>query len=428
MNSTLPAKDPRFAAWMAIGGVLRRHLPMDEALDSDGLDERDRAFARRLAATLFRRLGQIDAMIDQCLERPLPDKAARVHDLLRLGVVQLIFLDIPAHAAVDTSVALARQHGFNAHVKLVNAVLRRLALTGPSLAASQDAARLNSPDWLWESWCDTYGEADCRALAAQHLKEPPLDLSVKQEPAAWAAPLEAEILPTGSLRRAAGVSITNLPGYEDGAWWVQDAAAAIPARLLRARPGQQIADLGAAPGGKTAQLAASGAAVTAVDRSEKRLLRLSANLQRLNLTAKVVTADAANWHPEQLFDGLLLDAPCSATGTLRRHPDAAWLKRPQDIVKLAALQDRLLAAAAALLRPGGLLIYCTCSLQPEEGSWRIDPLLANGAPFRRVPIQPEELGGLDQLITAAGDLRSLPCHLAEKGGMDGFYAARLEKL
>ena len=418
----------RIVAWAALGKVLRRRLALDESLDLDGLDDAGRAFARRLAATTLKRLGQIDRLIGHCLDRPLPVKAHRVQDLLRLGVAQLVFLGVAPHAAVDTAVALARQAGLSAHVKLVNAVLRRLAAEGPALAAGQDAARLNTPDWLWDSWVRAYGDRLCRAIAAAHLEEAPLDLSVKAEPSHWAAALDADLLPTGSLRRAAGVRIATLPGYDQGAWWVQDAAAALPVQLLGRVAGLDVADIGAAPGGKTAQLAAAGARVTAVDRSAPRLGRLADNLARLGLQAEVVEADAGVWQPSRVFDAVLLDAPCSATGTLRRHPDATWLKQPGDVAKLARLQDRLLAAAAGWLRPGGLLVYCTCSLQPEEGPERVAALLADGAPFRRLPIDAAQVGGLAELVSADGDLRTLPCHLGEKGGMDGFYAARLERL
>ncbi len=421
-------------AQRTLSRVLRRHRPLDEALDEAlgeapaELAERDRAFARLLVTTALRRLGQIDALIATCLDRPLPSNAAAIQDVLRLGVAQLVFLDVAAHAAVDTAVEMAKATRLSAQVKLVNAVLRRLAQHGKALSAAGDAARLNTPDWLWHSWCEAYGEATCRAIALAHLSEAPLDISVKADAPSWAERLSAELLPTGSLRRPPGGLVSALPGFDEGAWWVQDAAAALPARLLGPVAGQRVADLCAAPGGKTAQLAAAGAAVTALDRSAKRLLRLTANLQRLGLAAELVTADAAAWQPTEPFDAVLLDAPCSATGTLRRHPDAAWLKQPTDIAKLTAAQDRLLAAAAAMLRPGGLLIYCTCSLQPEEGPRRVDALVAAGAPFRRRPIEAGELGGLDELIGEAGDLRILPCHLAEKGGMDGFYAARLERL
>jgi 16S rRNA (cytosine967-C5)-methyltransferase len=260
------------------------------------------------------------------------------------------------------------------------------------------------------------------------LVEAPLDISVTGDAPLWAERLSADVLPTGTLRRPAGGAISQLPGYEDGAWWIQDLAAALPARLLGDVKGRRIADLCAAPGGKTAQLAAAGAQVIALDRSAKRLLRLEANLARLHLSAEVIAADAVAWRPQTPLDGLLLDAPCSATGTLRRHPDAAWLKQPEDVAKLIASQARLLAATVEMVAPGGVIVYCTCSLQPEEAIDQVEALLIQGAPLRRRPIAASEVGGLAELITPTGDLRSLPCHFAEKGGMDGFYAARLERV
>jgi 16S rRNA (cytosine967-C5)-methyltransferase len=240
--------------------------------------------------------------------------------------------------------------------------------------------------------------------------------------------LDAALLPTGSLRRpAAAGPVEELPGFAEGAWWVQDAAAALPARFLGPVAGKRVIDLCAAPGGKTAQLAAAGARVAAVDRSAKRLERLTENLARLDLAAETVAADAALWRPTEPAAAVLLDAPCTATGTIRRHPDVPWLKGPQDLAKLVPLQDRLLAAATAMTEPGGTLVYCVCSLQPEEGPERIAALLAAGAPVERVPIAPREVGGLDELLTPLGELRSLPCHLAERGGLAGFYAARLRR-
>jgi 16S rRNA (cytosine967-C5)-methyltransferase len=415
----------RAVALDTLGKVLRHRLALDDAFDPVGLDDRDRAFVRRLVTVTLRRLGQIDALIAHCLHRPLPAKAGTVQDILRLGVCQLVFLATPPHAAVDTAVGLARAAGLAGHAKLVNAVLRRLSRDGGALAARQDAARLNTPEWLWQAWTATYGAPVTEAIAMAHLAEPPLDITAKADAALWADRLQAEILPGSSLRRQSGGQVTALPGYAEGAWWVQDAAAALPARLFGDVAGLAIADLCAAPGGKTAQLAAAGARVTAVDRSPDRLKRLSDNLVRLGLDARLVAADAAAWQADQTFDGVLLDAPCSATGTLRRHPDAAWLKQPDDVARLALAQDRLLKAALALLKPGGTLIYCTCSLQAEEGVGRIEPLLAADAGLRRRPIAAAEVGGLAELITSAGDLRSLPCHLADKGGMDAFYACRL---
>jgi len=418
----------RAAAVEALSAVLRRHQALDEALDHDGLDERDRAFARMLLATALRRRGQVDDLLARCLERPLHSRAALAEDILRLGITQLMFLDTPPHAAVDTAVAMARASGMEGMAKLINAVLRRLSREGAAMLAEQDAEKLNTPGWLWDSWCAAYGEEACRAIARAHLQEASLDVSVKGDAAAWAERMEASLLSSGTVRRPPGGMVSGLPGYDEGGWWVQDVAAALPAKLLGDVQGKWVADLCAAPGGKTAQLAAAGAQVIALDRSAKRLQRLTANLDRLGLSAELVTADAAQWKPTELLDAVLLDAPCSATGTLRRHPDAAWLKAPEDVAKLAITQARLLNAAVAMLKPGGLLIYCTCSLQPEEGAAQIEALLASGAPVRRVPVQPDEIGGWAELITPAGDLRTLPYHHQEIGGMDGFFAARLERL
>jgi 16S rRNA (cytosine967-C5)-methyltransferase len=413
--------------------VLHRHRPLDDVLAGDAdmarLAPRDRAFARLLCATVLRRLGQIDALIDSALNRPGKRGFADVRDLLRLGVAQLVFLSTPAHAAVSTTLLLAQGPRLAGFKGLLNAVLRRLAQDGAALAAAQDAARLNTPDWLWQSWSAAYGEPAARAIAQAHLAEPPLDVTVKT-PADleyWAQALDAEVLPTGTLRRRGAGDIGQLAGYTDGAWWVQDAAASLPARLLGDVAGTPVVDLCAAPGGKTAALAAAGASVTAVEMVPERLERLRANLTRLRLEAELVAADANVWRPVRPVPAVLLDAPCTGTGTIRRHPDIAHLKRPSDVAALAQAQDRLLAAAVEMLSPGGVLVYATCSLQPEEGPARIAALLAGGAPVERVPIQPTEVGGQAAWIDAAGDLRTLPCHLPEQGGLDGFYACRLRR-
>jgi 16S rRNA (cytosine967-C5)-methyltransferase len=413
--------------------VLGEGRPLDDALaespDLAALEPRDRAFVRVLVATTLRRLGQIDGLVDHCLDRPLKAKQAQVRNLLRLGACQLLFLDTPAHAAVDSTVALAQGTALGGYRGLVNAVLRRLAREGKAIRDGQDPATLNTPAWLWHSWRANYGEATARRIALAHLKDPPLDLTVKAAPDLWAERLGAERLPTNSLRLPPGAGeVARLEGYGAGAWWVQDAAAALPARLLGELAGRSVIDLCAAPGGKTAQLAAGGAQVTAVERDGKRLGRLRENLDRLGLVADGICADAATWQPSEPADAVLLDAPCSATGTLRRHPDIALLKRAKDLRSLAALQDRLLTAAVQMVRPGGLLVYATCSLQPEEGPQRIAALLATGAPVEPVPVAAAEVGGLAELITPEGELRTLPCHLAELGGLDGFYACRLLRL
>ncbi|MBV8889868.1 MAG: MFS transporter [Alphaproteobacteria bacterium] len=429
MSSTPTARQ---VALDLIGAVLRRKRALDDAIDENsemaGLPGRDRAFARLLIATVLRRLGQIDALIAHCLATPLAPRAAIVHDILRLGTAQLLFLRTPPHAAVATSVDLAHGRGFLSHKGLVNAVLRRLSLDGPELTSRQDAPRLNTPDWLWQSWSRTYGEPVARAIGAAHLKEAPLDLTLRTEEAGWCERLAAMRLPTGTLRRPAGGSVSALPGYVEGAWWVQDAAAALPVRLFGPLHGREVVDLCAAPGGKTAQLASAGASVTAIDRSPRRLERLVGNLDRLHLPAAAVAADALTWRPEHPADAVLLDAPCTATGAIRRHPDVPHLKVPEDVSRLSAVQEGLLEAAIEMLRPGGMLVYCTCSLEPEEGAHRIDALLRRGAPVVRQPVEAGEIGGRAEWISAEGDLRTLPCHLGEYDGLDGFFGARLIRL
>ena len=406
--------------------------PLDDALrDHSGyarLAPRDRAFVRNLLATTFRHRGQIEALLDGFLSRPLPQTEALIGDIVHLGLAQLLFLDTPPHAAVDTSVRLAQQSDRARMKGFVNAVLRRAGREGKALVGRQDAARLNAPDWLWRGWVQAYGPALAHDIAAAHLREAPLDFTVKSEPERWAQALGATILPTGSLRRTEGGMVSELPGFGDGGWWVQDAAAALPARLLGNVAGLKVADLCAAPGGKTLQLAAAGAEVTAVDVSAKRLALVKENLARIGLSAETVAADVLTWKPGTTFDAVLLDAPCTATGTLRRHPDAAWQKRQTDVVRLAALQGHLLDAMAALVRPGGTLVYAVCSLQPEEGERQIEAFLGRGAPFARSAIEASELPDLEDAIAEQGWVRTLPCQWAERGGLDGFFIARLQRI
>lgn len=426
----LPAN--RTAALALFQNVLRNGRPLEDEAEqvTRALDARDRGFVRLLVATTLRRIGQIDTVIGRFLDKPLPRKLSEVRDVLRLGACQLLFLDTPPHAVVGTSVELVKRGRLAPYAGLVNAVLRRVGAEGRAIAATIDAPRLNTPKWLWMDWVASYGEETTRAIAQAHLAEAPLDITLRPgvDVAAWAEKLQAEPLPTGSLRRLGGGAVADMAGFGEGQWWVQDAAAAMPARLLKDVSGKTVIDLCAAPGGKTMQLAAAGAVVTAVDRSARRLRRVSENLTRLGLSATVIDADATTWQPEEKVDAVLLDAPCSATGTIRRHPDVPRHKSPDDVANLAATQMAMLRNAADMLKPGGVLVYCVCSLQRAEGEAQIAAALDLGLPYERLPIDPLEVGGLSECLTADGDLRTLPCHLGERGGMDGFFAARLRRL
>jgi len=410
-----------------LDAVLRRRQALDAAVaghaDLARLGGPEQAFAARLATTTLRRLGQVDDLLARAMEKPLPAKARVATDVLRLGAAQLLFMEIPDHAAVDTSVDLFRRRGAGGYAKLINAVLRRLTREGAAWTADQDAARLTTPDWLWQSWCGAYGEATARDIATAHLSEPPLDVTPKSDPAGWAERLGGRVMAGGSVRLDQPGAVSGLAGYDEGAWWVQDMAAHLVSGLIGDIAGKRVIDLCAAPGGKTAALAADGATVTAVDRSANRLKRLAANMDRLGLAAEIVEADGAQWRPAAPADAVLVDAPCSATGTLRRHPDVAFGKSGDDVTRLAATQARLLGAAAEMIAPGGQLLFVTCSLQPEEGPGVVSDI-ADRLPLDPDPIGPDEAGGLAQTLTPEGWFRSLPCHEAAAGGMDGFFAAR----
>jgi len=424
----LPA---RRLAFLAVAEVLARRVPLDDTLDrltrEAALPARDEALARAIAVTSFRRFGTLRKALQERLDRA-PPREADALALLVTGAAQLLFLDVPDHAAVDVTVGLARADRRLQHLGgLANALLRRIIRERDRILDEADPLAVDTPEWLATRWLARYGET-APAIAAAHRRAAPLDLTVNGDPAAWAERLGGERLPTGTIRIAERTAVRDLPGYAEGGWWVQDAAAALPARLLGAGPGERVVDLCAAPGGKTAQLAAQGAEVLAVDRSEPRLRRLRDNMARLGLSVQTKAADALTLE-ESAFDAVLLDAPCSATGTIRRHPDVAWVKTEADLRKLAGLQTRLLDKAAALTRPGGRLVFCTCSLEPEEGEAQVAAFLERHPAFRRVPVRADEIGGLGECVTPEGDLRTLPCHGAgfATPGMDGFFAARLTR-
>ena len=421
--------------------VIERRTALDAVLDEThgnphfrALDRRDRALLRAILGVALRRRGEIEAALKATLDRPLPENSAALSAILHIAAAQILFLDVPDHAAVDTAVEQAGADRRTGRARgLVNGVLRNLARNREEILArtSSDAGRINMPSWLFTRLCEAYGEAIALKIAAAHLEPPGLDLSVKSDAALWAERLSGALLPTGTVRLAGTHRVAELPGYDEGAWWVQDAAAALPARLLGDVAGKTVADLCASPGGKTAELAASGAAVTAVDISESRVRRLAENLRRLDLQARLVAADVLDWQPAETFDAVLLDAPCTATGTIRRHPDIQWLKTPEDVATLAALQAKMLDSAAPLVRSGGRLVFATCSLQPEEGEAQVAPFLARHSDFALEPIEPAELAGLSELLTPSGTLRTLPFHRFGSdpifAGMDGFFAARFKR-
>ncbi len=417
----------RQAALQILSDVLRRRKPLDVALEaSHALDPRDAGFARAIAAETLRRLGQLEDLIRHFVPKPpARNRAGPVPEILLAGACELVFLDVPPHAAVDGANRLAQADSKAVHFKpLINAVLRRVAREGKAVVEGQDAAALNVPDWLFGRWIDTYGEDTARAIAAAHQGVPPLDIVTK-----GATSIEgAEPLFGPIWRLKDPVRVDTMPGYGDGDWWVQDAAATLPPLLLGDVKGARVIDLCAAPGGKTAQLAAAGAEVIAVEREATRMEQLKANLARLKLTADYVIDDARAWRPAELAPFVLLDAPCSATGTIRRHPELPWIKNASDVTLCAAAAGDLVDAAAEMTAPGGVLVFATCSLEREEGPEQIEAFLARHAEFQRVPATSADVFGHSEFIDAAGDLRTLPCHLKEKGGMDGFYAARLRRV
>lgn len=433
------ALQSRFVALTLLGLCLDQQKPLDQLFDSDAalnhLDTRDRAFVRAILLTTLRRLGQVDDLIRRALERPDQKlQPVSLHNLLRIAVTQLVFLDVPPHAAVNTAVDICDRLGLSRLKGFVNAVMRKITQEGHAWTTQQDAPRLNTPAWLLNSWIKDYGLQTTIQIAAANAREPALDLTLRnpQEMAQWAEQLQAMILPSGTLRRENNGAIPSLPGFATGAWWVQEAAAALAAPLLQVKPGDTVLDLCAAPGGKTAQLASMGANIIAVDRSASRMQLLKQNMQRLHFEDQIMPmiADVGHWRAPkgEQFTKILLDAPCSATGTLRRQPDTAWLKSPQDVTRLAAVQARLLDNAAELLAPGGTLLYCTCSLQKAEGEQQIADFLYRHPGIIRSPVLPEEIPGLPVALNENRELRVMPWMLHELGGMDGFFIARLRKL
>nr|WP_207100102.1 transcription antitermination factor NusB [Paracoccus shandongensis] len=408
---------------MARSGVLRLLAGVRDGLSlSDqtgalkGLAPADQARAGRLAAAVLRHQSRADAVIGTYVTRkPTP----QVADVLRLAVVEMLELGGAAHGVVDAAVNLTRSLGKKgeAAAGMVNAVLRKAAGHGGWSALPPQPM----PAWLREPVAIAYGEDAALAIESAHQAGAPLDLTPKP-----GVLIEgADLLPTGSLRIHGPAQVSALPGFAGGDWWVQDAAAALPARLLDPRPGERIADLCAAPGGKTLQLAAAGAQVTAVDISPARLKRVAENLNRCGLSADLVAADALDWRPDAPLDAILLDAPCSATGTIRRHPDLPFLRDGSGIPALVDLQARLIDHALSLIPPGGRMVYAVCSLLPDEGEAQVAAALSR---HPGLTVETPALPGTDPAwITPEGGLRTRPDYWPDRGGMDGFFMARLRK-
>lgn len=424
--------------WAALGfmeKMLEEHLPLDQAFDQtcrqfgDKLSGQDRNFVRHLGTTCLRHLGQLDAMINHCTTRKLTSKQTTIRNILRLGITQLLYMAVPAHAAVNSAVKMTdkQKDTSDRHTKgMVNAILRRIEREKEKFS-TKFSPELNIPKWLKTVWTTQYGADQVTLMAFALLDEPALDLSLKPDldGAEWADKLKAKLLPNGSVRLSKAGIVQNIEGYDDGQWWVQDVAASLPVMLLGAKKGDLVLDLCAAPGGKAAQSAAKGCLVTAVDQSARRLRRLNENMDRLGLKCDVVTSDAADYKAEKDFGFILLDAPCSSTGTLRRHPDVSRSRGPKDIAALAEIQSRLLNAAVDMMPVGGILIYCVCSLQGAEGTDQIKALLARNGSVKRKEITRNEMVGFERAIMDNGDVQTLPHHM--KGGMDGFFISRLIK-
>ncbi len=440
-DSDSPGLAARKAAAKLLAVVIDAVTPLDGLTDNENghpqylaLDMRDRALVRAILTTALRFRVTIATLISRRLEKPLPPKATALTHILHVAAAQMLFLDIPDSAAVDLAVTHAKSDPRTTRFSgLVNGVLRSLARAkeaelGPTLAQTADA-----PPWFAKRLLAAYGPDKAKRIMAAHRVEAPVDFTVKSNPDLWAERLGGIALPMGTVRveKLSG-NVVDLPGFADGRWWVQDAAASLPARLFGDMGGMQVADLCAAPGGKTAQLVLAGAKVTAIDASRNRLIRLAGNLARLEMEANLVHADVFTFEPATLFDAVLLDAPCSSTGTVRRHPDVPWTKSVDDVDKLAALQSRMLGAAARLVKPGGRIVFSNCSLDPLEGEALHEQFLSETTGVAADPVKQGEIDGIDGFLTQGGTLRTTPADmwlgLPGLSGLDGFFAARLKRI
>ncbi|MCO6386995.1 RsmB/NOP family class I SAM-dependent RNA methyltransferase [Aliihoeflea sp. 40Bstr573] len=438
IHDDTPGLAARRVAVRLLSAVIDTKTPLDGLTDGEhghpqyrALDARDRGLVRAILTTALRHRMSIQALIDARLDRKLPSNAAALNHILHVGAAQLLFLDIPDSAAVDLAVTHAKlDPRTRRFANLVNAVLREIGRRKERALPAVLAKTVEAPEWFAERLDAAYGKDHARAILDMHRHEAAIDLTVKSNPQEWAHKLGGFVLPTGSVRlTSVDGAVSELPSFGDGEWWVQDAAAALPARLMGNIEGKRVADICAAPGGKTAQLALSGAHVTAIEKVANRAKRLAGNLERLKLDVEIVVADLFEHRPDQLYDAVLLDAPCSSTGTIRRHPDVLWTKTPDDISRLAALQRRMLDHAATLVKPGGTILFCNCSLEPEEGEAMIATALAENKALERVPFAAGEFPFVDGFLDADGAVRTTPAGLPDavhkRAGLDGFYTVRL---
>ncbi|MCF6291970.1 MAG: hypothetical protein L3J04_01105 [Robiginitomaculum sp.] len=429
-NAKTQQPDPRGCAVRALEWVFARHKSLDVFLEKDqrfgALPTRDKALSRAIIGSSLRQLGQIDAIIDTFLSRPMPRQAVTARQILRAGAAELLFLRSASHGVVNSFVQMAgNMRGSRPYKGMINALLRRIDREGDELLQTLPL-ELNIPAWLAGNWNTVYGP-EAAKQAATALKDPPhLDLTILDDVEKWAKDLGGVRIGEQTLRLANKGRIEDIQGYQDGKWIVQDLAASIPVQILNPQPGEEIADFCAAPGGKTVQVAAAGAKVTAVDNQQARLGRLSQNLTRTGQQAEIICADARSWKPDRLFDAILLDAPCSATGIFRHHPDVLYTRREKDVASFTERQISLAINASKLLKSGGRLIYCVCSAQSVEAEGviaeildktdlQLDPIVTDIPDFAK-PFQKD------------GMIRIPPGALPREGGLDAFFVARLRKV
>lgn len=435
----VPGLPARLAAARLLSAVIDKKTSLDGLIDNEhghpqylALEMRDRMLVRAILGAALRHRADIERIVERYLDRPLPQNALSLRHLLHVAAAQVLYLDVPDHAAIDLAVTAAKSDPRNQRFSgLVNAILRKLARTADEERA-QSATTENIPAWFSQVLVENYGREKAAKILAAQANEPPIDISVKSNPEMWAEKLGGHVLFNGTVRlEHVEGAVSDLEGYQQGEWWVQDVAASLPARLLGNIKDKTVADLCAAPGGKTAELAIQGANVTAIDLSANRLKRLQHNMERLNLKVATWAGNLKDFKPEELFDAVLLDAPCSSTGTIRRHPDILWTKDVSDVEKLAKLQLELLIASISLVKIGGLIVFANCSIFRQEGEELVNNVLSSRNDIKLVPIRDEEVGGRKELLSN-GVLRTTPADLEGKtallSGMDGFFAARFQRI